>query len=707
MTSSRTVADLARISVLAALYFATAKLGLMLAFVHASATAIWPPTGIAAAALLVLGPRLWPGVFLGAFLANITTQSSILTVLGIATGNTLEGVLGAYLVRRFANGRNAFRHPRDVFRFAVLAGLLSTTVSATLGVTSLSLASSARWADYSSIWWTWWLGDAMGDLLVAPPLVLWMLDARIWWTRTQMLELALWLLLAFGIGQIVFGPLFGIGVRGYPIEFLYVPLLVWIAFRFGPRKTATGALVLAGVALWGTLRGYGPFAREAPNNALLLLQAFMGVSAITALALAAAVSERTRARQALLQSEALLRQSEKMEAIGRLAGGVAHDFNNILTAILGFTELLLRETDEGHPLRPYMEEIRQAGRRAATLTRQLLAFGRKQMLRPAVLNLNTLLAEMQPALKSLVGKHVELAMILDPGLGNVSVERAQIEQVLLNLVSNACDAMSGGGRLTLETANADVEPGPAEPDAAWPTGLAERDAGWPAGRYVVLTIRDTGVGMAAETMAHLFEPFFTTKEPGQGTGMGLATVYGIVHQSNGQIRVESTPGAGTTFRIRLPRVAEAPAPEAPPVAVASAGDSHATILLVEDEDAVRRMIRVVLAKTGYTVLEARDAMAALQICARPEQRIDLLLTDVVMPHMNGRELADRVVRMRPGLRVLFMSGYARDAIVRDGLLEPGIEFMAKPVTPQELIRKVGEVLAAPGGQGRAAPAGMS
>jgi signal transduction histidine kinase/CheY-like chemotaxis protein len=687
MIESRIAVDLVRIAVLAAAYFVTAKLGLSLAFVHASATAVWPPTGIAFAALLVLGRRLWPGVFLGAFLANITNQGSLLTVTGIAAGNTLEAVLGASLVLRCTNGPDAFLQARGVFLFALLAGLLSTTVSATFGVTSLCLGGDARWTEYGSIWWTWWLGDVMGDLVVAPPLVLWMQDPQMRWTRAQVLELGLWLALAILIGHVVFGPWLGVGARGLPVEFSFVPLLVWLAFRFSPRKTATGALVLGGIALWGTLDGYGPFARAEPNTALLLVQAFMGITAVTSIGLAAAVSERGRAREALRQSEELLRQSQKMEAIGRLSGGIAHDFNNILTAILGFTDLMLRETAESDPLRRYLEEIRNSGQRAAGLTRQLLAFGRKQMMQPAVLSLNRMVTTLQEMLRRLIGEHIELIAKLEPELGNVKVDRNQFERAIVNLVLNARDAMPGGGRLTIETLNADGE-----------AGQAERAAGMAAGPSVMLRIGDTGVGMDAQTLEHMFEPFFTTKELGQGVGLGLAAVYGIVRQSSGQIFVKSHPGSGTSFTIYLPRVDEEPAEEAPPASWTDSADESATILIAEDEDAVRRMIFTVLDRCGYTVLEARDGLEALQICCRLEQPLDLLLTDIVMPHMNGRELAEQVGRIRPSLKTLFMSGYADEAVLQRDVLEPGAAFLFKPVLPDELTRAVRQVLMAPGSE---------
>jgi len=297
MMPSRHVRDLSVIAILAAAYVIAGKLGLMLAFVHASATAVWPPTGIALAAFLVFGYRVWPGVLVGAFLANITTAGSAATSIGIAAGNTLEGLVGAYLVNRFAGGRNAFERPQDVFKFALFAAVLSTMVSATMGVTSLSLGGFSDWANYGAIWLTWWLGDAAGALLVAPPLLLWVANPRVRWHRRQIVEAALLCLCLIVVSQVVFGGWLPFTVQNYPLDYLCVPILVWAAFRFGQRETATAAFVLSGLAIWGTLRGFGPFVGETQNESLLLLQAFMGITVLMALAFAAIVEEHRRAEE--------------------------------------------------------------------------------------------------------------------------------------------------------------------------------------------------------------------------------------------------------------------------------------------------------------------------------------------------------------------------------------------------------------------------
>jgi PAS domain S-box-containing protein len=375
------------------------------------------------------------------------------------------------------------------------------------------------------------------------------------------------------------------------------------------------------------------------------------------------------------------RQAQKMEAVGRLAGGVAHDFNNLLTIITGFSEILLNTLRNDHSAHQFVQEIRMAGERAASLTRQLLAFSRKQMLSLEILDLNSIVGNMEKMLRRLIGEDIRLTTILEPHLHPVKVDVGQMEQVVLNLAVNARDAMPQGGKLTIETANVDL-------DSTY--GYLRPEV--PSGPYVLLALADTGCGMTEEVKAHVFEPFFTTKEPGKGTGLGLATVYGIVKQSGGFIYVYSEPGQGTTFKIYLPRCVEAGTPRRPGSRSGLAAGGTETILLVEDQKEVRSLAQQALAMNGYTVLEAGSGGEALRIAKQYQARIDLLVTDVVMPGMSGRELAGHLLGQLPGLKVLFMSGYTDDAVVRHGILSADANFLQKPFTPYGLARKVREVL---------------
>ncbi len=382
------------------------------------------------------------------------------------------------------------------------------------------------------------------------------------------------------------------------------------------------------------------------------------------------------------------RQSQKMEVVGRLAGGVAHDFNNLLTVITGYSELLLSKTKVGEKdqFRGFIEEIKKAAERAAALTRQLLAFSRKQMLNPVVLDLNQLVTTMGAMVTRLIGEDIDLAMMLGPDLRPVKADRGQLEQVIMNLVVNARDAMPKGGKLTIESRNINLGA----------TYMRQHPEVRP-GSYVMLAVSDTGHGMDDKVKAHVFEPFFTTKEPGKGTGLGLATVYGIVKQSGGHIDFYSEPGFGTTFKIYLPEVQEAlPMPEKPPVAALAENlQGTETILLVEDEDGVRALASRVLQMRGYRVLVARDSEDAIHISDEDPGRIQLMVTDVVMPGMNGRDLARHLAAKRPNMKVLYLSGYTESAVFRHGVLEPETAFLQKPFAPEELVRKVREVLDKP------------
>jgi two-component system cell cycle sensor histidine kinase/response regulator CckA len=381
------------------------------------------------------------------------------------------------------------------------------------------------------------------------------------------------------------------------------------------------------------------------------------------------------------QLEDQLRQAQKMEAVGQLAGGIAHDFNNLLTAILGSTQLLLHAMPPEDGRREDVEEIKNAGIRAAELTRQLLAFSRRQVLAPKVLDLNATVSNMDKMLRRLIGEHIELRAALAPDLGPVSADPSQLEQVLLNLAVNARDAMPRGGRLTIETGNVFLT-----------EEYSERHHRVPPGHYVRLIVSDTGVGMDEATQKHLFEPFFTTKEVGKGTGLGLATVYGIVKQSGGYIWVYSEPGHGTTVKVYLPRVAGETEPLPAAAQSPELRRGTETVLLVEDALPVRALARKSLQSFGYTVLDAGDGPAALELSARHAGGIDILVTDVVMPGMSGRELAERLAPTRPGMRVLYTSGYTDDAMVHQGVLHSGVAFLQKPFVPETLARKVRDVL---------------
>ena len=402
------------------------------------------------------------------------------------------------------------------------------------------------------------------------------------------------------------------------------------------------------------------------------------------LVLANDITRRKQTEDALRRSEEQLRQAQKMEAVGKLAGGIAHDFNNLVTVINGHTALSMRRLEQDNPLYRKLEVIKEAGERAASLTRQLLAFSRKQILQPKVLDLNHVIFETNKILQRLIGEDIDLFIGLMPELGKVRADPGQIEQVLMNISVNARDAMPKGGKLTIETANVDID-----------EGYASRHLSIRPGRYVMLAVSDTGCGMDAQTQERIFEPFFTTKEVGKGTGLGLSTVYGIVKQSGGSIWVYSELGRGTTFKIYLPCV-DSPAEEFKvSTAETKTQLGTETVLLVEDEEMVREMTREILQESGYQVIEARHGHEALLVAEQHHGPIHLMLSDVVMPQMSGRELAEQLSPIRREMKVLYMSGYTDDAIVHHGVLDEGMAFIEKPFTPNALARKLREVLNEP------------
>jgi signal transduction histidine kinase/CheY-like chemotaxis protein len=494
--------------------------------------------------------------------------------------------------------------------------------------------------------------------------------------------------------------------QGYPVSLFYGGREVYR--RHGRSLPSDDLARDAEVELAGeNLAGVSLLLRVWPSPALLAsrsslpgwtLAVGLFVSALLSLSVGLAGTARRRAAEAelarrALEAEALerkraeqeLRQSQKMEAVGRLAGGVAHDFNNLLTAILGYGDLLHTQLEGNAALQEEADEIRKAANRAAALTRQLLAFSRKQLMVSEVINLNDLVAGMEKMIRRLIGEDIEVATALEPALGPVKGDPGQFEQVLLNLAVNARDAMPHGGKLTIETANVQVD----ESHSREHSRLIR------PGPYVLWSVSDTGTGMDEATRLQVFEPFFTTKEPGKGTGLGLSMVYGIVKQSGGFVWVYSEPGRGTTFKIYLPlsaERAEAQRAASPPESV---WRGRETILLAEDEDAVRTLTRRMLETAGYTVLEASHGAEALALADRHAGMIHLMLTDTVMPGMGGPELAARIGGTRPETRILYMSGYADDAVLRHGILEGGSAFLQKPFTAGVLTRRVRDVLDQP------------
>jgi signal transduction histidine kinase/ActR/RegA family two-component response regulator len=471
-----------------------------------------------------------------------------------------------------------------------------------------------------------------------------------------------------------------VGVPSHLLWFAHGLPVAVATYLFGVRG-AVGAILLSIGAVSGGERLFGAgYGRGSDDATILALSAAVAFTDALVAAFALAVRREQAQRRSL---EAQFLQAQKMEAIGRLAGGIAHDFNNLLTAILGTTQLALADMAATDPVRADLEEIQRAGERAARLTRQLLAVSRKQVVSPGPLDLNALVADLRHLLQRLIGEDIELRTATEPDLGWVLADRGQLEQLIMNLVVNARDAMPHGGRLLIQTANAELDayaaciPKPVEP-----------------GRYVMVAVSDTGVGMTAETKAHLFEPFFTTKGPGRGTGLGLATVYGIVRQSRGYLWVYSEVGRGTTFKIYLPRT-DRPAESGPaPAAAPRESRGSETVLVVEDDEAVRNVAGKMLRSLGYRVLTAADGAAALRWLEQGV-RPDVLVSDVLMPGMTGPELAAEVQRLHPAVRIMYVSGHMDDPALHRHVRTPGVAVLPKPFTADAIAQAVRELLDGP------------
>ena len=471
--------------------------------------------------------------------------------------------------------------------------------------------------------------------------------------------------------------------RDVPIAFIFFPIVGWAGLRFGARGATSIVALISAFAIAIAGLGVGPFSAFPVEFTQFLLFMFLALGSLSGLLLAAIMAERDDALTKRLMLEEQLRHSQKMEAVGRLAGGIAHDFNNLLTAIIGYTEIVLTTLDPKDDRRADAEEIARAAMRAADLTRQMLAFSRRQVLQLKVIDLNTALSKVEPMLRRVIGEDIVMTVTGKATAAFVRVDPGQVEQVVMNLVVNARDAMPQGGRLTVETGDAVLD------DAA----LADSPDARP-GAYVMLSVSDTGTGMSPEVRARIFEPYFTTKDVGKGTGLGLSTAYGIVRQSEGHISVSSEIGLGTTFRIYLPR-AEAPEQRAVDAGGEKMPEGTEHILLVEDDPSVRRLSKELLTRLGYSVTEAASGRAGLALGSDDTRHFDLALCDVILGDMSGPAVAEALSALRPSIRVLYMSGYTDEAIVRTGVLDEGKPFLQKPFTPMQLATKIRDILDEP------------
>jgi signal transduction histidine kinase/ActR/RegA family two-component response regulator len=655
-------------------YWLTAELTLLPAAGGASLTPMWPSAGIALAALLLFGPGVLPGIAIGAF-GTTALHIALVSAPFVAAGMVVQTMASVHLLTRvgFDARLERIRDP------LILCGTTCATalLSAVLGLIGV-IVDGVPDAALGQAFVIWWMRDWLGALILSSPILTWARSRTIVWTGPRAAEAVALVAALFVLSHLMFAAASVLPGPRVPLSFVFFPIVGYAGLRFGPRGAASAvalaALFILPVAAWRV----GPFTELSIAATIFVTNLFLLLAWISGHTLAAVRAEWEDALQRRIALEEQLRHSQKMEAVGRLAGGIAHDFNNLLTAIIGYTEIVMVSLEPADPRRADAEEIARAAMRAADLTRQMLAFSRKQILQPKVVDLNVTLAKVEPMLRRVLGEDIVMTIAQRATRPQVRVDPGQIEQVIMNLVVNARDAMPRGGRLTVETADPAVEPGTFPPDAK-------------PGPYVMLAVSDTGVGMSADVRARIFEPYFTTKEVGKGTGLGLSTAYGIVRQSDGHIQVYSEPGQGTTFRIYLPRTeAESVAVEAVGEDQMPGGSEH--ILLVEDDPSVRRLSREILMRLGYTVTEAASGRAGLALGSDEAKHFDLALCDVILGDMSGPAVYEALRALRPTVRVLYMSGYADEAIVRTGVLEEGHPFLQKPFTPRDLAAKIREVM---------------
>ena len=645
-------------------------------------TPIWPPVGLAVALTYIGGYRLLPGIVLGSLALGLNHNSSWPLAVLLALAQVVQPVVDMRILKALDFDPKLER-VRDPIVLSLMAGPAGSFLAASLAV-SLGFAFGTRTVDVVPYdFMLWWLRDWLGVMVTSPLIFAWAYGRSTPWTWPRVGEAVALMLTLFASAQLMFG-LWGIfATRDVPIAFVFFPIVGWAGLRFGARGSTTIVATISVFAIAIAGMGIGPFSAFPIEFTQFLLFAFLSLGSLSGLLLAAIMAERDDALTKRLLLEEQLRHSQKMEAVGRLAGGIAHDFNNLLTAIIGYTEIVLTSLDPKDDRRADAEEIGRAAMRAADLTRQMLAFSRRQVLQPKIIDLNIALSKVEPMLRRVIGEDISMTVTGKATIAFVRVDPGQVEQVVMNLVVNARDAMPKGGRLTVETGDAVLD------DAA----LADSPDARP-GAYVMLSVSDTGTGMSPEVRARIFEPYFTTKDVGKGTGLGLSTAYGIVRQSEGHISVSSEIGLGTTFRIYLPR-SEAPAPSAMEAGGEKMPDGTEHILLVEDDASVRRLSKELLVRLGYSVTEAASGRAGLALGSDDTRHFDLALCDVILGDMSGPAVAEALSALRPAIRVLYMSGYTDEAIVRTGVLEEGKPFLQKPFTPMQLAKKVREVLDEP------------
>src|SRR6184192_2628387 len=660
---SRRFSGLPAIGILTVVYFIAGKLGLMLASLHASASPVWPAAGIALAALLVLGYRVWPAIFVGAFLVNLTTAGNVATSLAIASGNTLEAICGAWLVNRFAGGTTVFDRPQGVFKFA-LAAVSSTIIGPAFGVTSLALAGFADWTNYGAIWLTWWLGDTTGDLLIAPLIILWSIASRRHWNTKEAVEVGILLLLLVVLSEAVFGGWLTISARNYPIAFICGPIVIWTAFRFTQRETSTGIFILSAVAIWGTLHGFGPFVRETENQSLLALQSWTAVLTITAMALSAGMAQRRRAEEALQQQKAIVEAADRTK--DHFLAMLSHELRTPLTPVISALETLETEPTQTEDSKAALAMIRRNIELETQLIDDLLDFTRiakdKLQLRFTPVDAHLAISNVVDICRAEAdSRRLRVHLNLRANTRHVAADAAKFQQIIWNLLKNAIKFTPESGEIAISSSN-------------------------PSPKVLTISVRDTGVGMESEVMQRIFDPFEQGNRSFErrfgGLGLGLAISKSLAQAHGGTLIAQSEGrDRGSTFVSSMQTTSPAEGLVSPARVSDENSRQGLKILLVDDHQDTCAALEKLLVRRGHLVAATHNMRSAMEAAVRSQ--FDLLISDIALPDGSGVDLMRqlRAISAIPGIAI---SGFGNNGDIERSLQAGFSEHLIKPIKLDDL-----------------------
>ena len=670
---SRRFSGLLLIGAFGIIYLVAGKIGLHLASLHASASPVWPPAGIALAAMLLVGYRAWPAIFVGAFLVNLTTAGDIPTSVAIATGNTLEAVAGAWLVNRFAGGKSVFDRPQGVFKFAVAAAI-SAMLSPALGVTSLALEGFADWSKYGAIWATWWLGDVTGDLIFTPLVLLWGIRWKITWKEQEALEVGVLLLLLTLLSAVVFGGWLQISARNYPIAFICGPIVIWTAFRFTQRETATGIFILSLIAVWGTVRGFGPFVGESENQSLLNVQSWTAVLAITAMALSAGMAERRRIEEKLQQQKSIVQAANRTK--DHFLAMLSHELRTPLTPVISALDSLETEASQTSDTKASLAMIRRNIELETQLIDDLLDFTRiardKMQLRFAPMDAHQAVSNVVEICRAEArSKKLNVHLNLRAKTHYVTADTAKFQQIIWNLLKNAIKFTPEGGDITISSDN-------------------------PSEAVFTVNVCDTGIGIEAEVMQRIFDPFEQGNRSFEhrfgGLGLGLAISKSLAQAHDGTLTAQSDgANRGSTFTLSIQTLAQGEATGIAAEAVTHSVRQALKILLVDDHHDTCAAMEKLLARRGHLVAVSHDLRSAMEAAVR--NKFDLLISDIALPDGTGMDLMMqmRAIANVPGIAI---SGFGNDGDIERSLQAGFTEHLIKPIKLDKLEAAIERALGA-------------